>query len=227
MPRLSRAESQARTRETLLATAKTCFLRDGFAETSLEGIAEAAGYSKGAVYSNFRNKTELCLAVIDSIRGERAQSLGLAMVGTTTLDERITALESWAEANIGDRDWTALEVEFAVHAGRDAKLASELALRHDAFRASLIALVLSQAEEHRVALPLPAEDVALTLLSLGVGLGVQRAIDPTLSVRTLGKLVRLFVRERTKTPKTPKSAPKRAISSATTPKQRRRKEPAL
>jgi AcrR family transcriptional regulator len=39
------------------------FLRDGYAATSLEKVADEAGYSKGAVYSNFWNKDELCLAV--------------------------------------------------------------------------------------------------------------------------------------------------------------------
>jgi len=197
MPRLSRAESQARTRELLLATAKTCFLRDGFAATSLEGIAETAGYSKGAVYSNFRNKDELCLAVLDLVRQEHAASLAFAMVGTTTLDQRIAALESWAEGHIGDRDWTALEVEFAVHAGRDPVLANELTRRHREFRLGMTALVAAQANEFGLELPLPAEDVAMAILSLGIGLGVQRAIDSSLSVRTLGKLVRLFATGRT------------------------------
>lgn len=192
MPRLSRTESQARTREKLLATAEACFLRDGFAATSLEGIADAAGFSKGAVYSNFRNKNELCLAVLDAIRGQRAASLASAMEGAHTLEDRIGALESWAERNIGDRAWTALEVEVAVHASHDPALAKEIARRHQSFREGMIALVSAQSHEHGLALPLPAEDVAIALLSLGIGLGVQRAIDPSLSVRTLGKLVRLF-----------------------------------
>ncbi len=199
MPRLSRAESQARTREKLLATAKTCFLRDGFAATSLEGIADVAGFSKGAVYSNFKNKNELCLAVLDSIRRERAQSLAVAMVGADTLDARIHALEAWAERHVGDRAWTTLEVEVAVHATHDPKLVKEIARRHQAFRQGMVDLVRAQAMAHGIELPLPAEDVAIALLSLGIGLGVQRAIDPTLSVGTLGKAVRFFATERVRT----------------------------
>ncbi|MGZ3419494.1 MAG: TetR/AcrR family transcriptional regulator [Polyangiales bacterium] len=197
MPRLSRAESQARTREKLLATAKTCFLRDGFAATSLEGIAEAAGYSKGAVYSNFESKDELCLAVIDGIRTERAVALTEAVAGLETLEERIGALESWAERNIGDRAWTSLEVEFAVHASRNKALGRELAKREKSIRSIVVGLVGAQTEALGLELPMPAEDVAIALLSLGIGLGVQRAIDPTLSVRSLGKLARLFAAKRT------------------------------
>ena len=54
--RLTRPESQARTRAELIATARDLFLSDGYAGTSLERVAEAAGYSKGAVYSNFASK---------------------------------------------------------------------------------------------------------------------------------------------------------------------------
>ena len=39
------------TRERLLAAARELFRKQGYATTSIERIAEAAGYSKGAVYS--------------------------------------------------------------------------------------------------------------------------------------------------------------------------------
>lgn len=229
MPRLSRAESQARTREKLLATAKVSFLRDGFAPTSLEAIADAAGFSKGAVYSNFGNKDELCLAVIDAIRREQAESLAIAMFGKETLERRITALEAWSEDHIGDRAWTALEVEFAVHASRDAELAKESARRHRAFLDAITELVRMHVLAHDLTLPMSEEDVATTLLSLGIGLGLQRAIDPTLPVRTLGKMVRLLAnlapatveKPRRRTPS--RASPKAARAAA--PKKSPAKKP--
>src|ERR1041384_2785727 len=78
MARMTRAESQANTRAQLLATARQMFFTDGYHPTSLEKVADAAGYSKGAVYSNFRNKDELCVAVLDEVRAERlAEPMGL------------------------------------------------------------------------------------------------------------------------------------------------------
>src|SRR6478672_12120515 len=71
MARLSRADSQRRTRRTLVRTARELFLRDGYFATSLERVAETAGYSKGAVYSNFRGKKELCLEVLDLIHSTK------------------------------------------------------------------------------------------------------------------------------------------------------------
>jgi len=192
MPRLSRAESQARTRAKLLETAKACFLRDGYSATSLEGIADAAGFSKGAVYSNFANKDELCLEVLDAIRADRAASLVAAVSGPTSLDGRIAAFEAWAEKHIGDRAWTSLEVEFAIHASRDRRLGRELARRTKAIHATVVETVRGQASRGGLELPMPPEDVAVALLSLGIGLGVQRAMVPSVSVRSLGKVARLL-----------------------------------
>lgn len=193
MPRLTRRESQAKTRDALLATAKTCFLRDGYAATSLDGIAEAAGFSKGAVYSNFESKDELCLAVLDTIRLERAAALAAAMEGRESLEERLDALERWADTHLGDRAWTALEVAFAVHAARIEALSTKLSARQAAVHAAVVAIVEAEAARHALSLPMAPEAVATTILSLGIGLGVQRAIDPSLSPRALVSLVRHFV----------------------------------
>ena len=190
--KLSRVDSQAQTRTRLLATATTCLLRDGYAETSMEAIAAAAGFTKGAVYSNFPSKVELCQAVLDAIRADRIAALGRAIAGVTTVDALAAALERWADAHIGDPAWTRLEVEFGVHASRNPALAKQLARRHQEVRGRVAALIAAWASAHRVALPLPAEDIGVALLSLGVGLGVQRAIDPTLPVRTLATGLRLL-----------------------------------
>ena len=128
MTRLTRAESQARTRTQLLATARELFLRDGYLATSLDKVADAAGFSKGAVYSNFRNKDQLCLAVLDEIRAERAAEVTALLIGPG-VEERLRRFEEWAERVIGDPQWTTLEFEFAVQARRDPALRQELASR--------------------------------------------------------------------------------------------------
>ncbi|MFB9728751.1 TetR/AcrR family transcriptional regulator [Haloechinothrix salitolerans] len=191
MPRLSRAESQARTREQLIATAKELFLRDGYGPTSLDKVADAAGYSKGAVYSNFRNKDELCLAVLDDIHAEQAARIAEVITGSTTVEERLTRFQEWAERNIGDQAWTALEVEFAVNARRDERLRTELARRDKGIRDIIAGLVTANSTEFGLDLPLSSDDAATALLSLGIGLGIQRAIDPTIPVGVLTDVMRL------------------------------------
>ena len=191
MPRLTRVQSQARTRARLVATAKTLFLRDGYAPTSLEKVADKAGYSKGAVYSNFRNKDELCLAVLDEIHAEQAAMMAEAIAGANTIEERLAAFQSWAEANIGNEAWTALEVEFAVGARRNPAVRKALAKRDRTIRDMIARLITAQADELGVTLPIPADAAATALLSLGIGLGVQRAIDPSIPVSVLTDAIRL------------------------------------
>src|SRR5699024_6872801 len=61
----SRQERQQQTRAALLDTARMVFSEDGYHAARLERIAREAGYSKGAVYSNFAGKADLFLAVLD------------------------------------------------------------------------------------------------------------------------------------------------------------------
>jgi AcrR family transcriptional regulator len=192
MVRLTRAESQARTRAQLVATAKELFLRDGYGVTSLEKVADEAGYSKGAVYSNFRNKDELCLAVLDEIHAAQAMMIAEAISGAITIEERLAAFEAWAEANVGNEAWTALEVEFAVSARRDSTVRAELAKRDRAIRDMVALLITRQAADFGVTLPMPAETAATALLSLGIGLGMRRAIDPTIPVSVLTDTLKLL-----------------------------------
>ncbi|MFO0612770.1 MAG: TetR/AcrR family transcriptional regulator [Polyangiaceae bacterium] len=189
--RLGRSESQQQTKERLVATAERLFLRDGYNATSIDRVAEAAGFSKGAVYSNFANKDELCLAVLDALHAREVAAIATAFAAKRSMKGRLAAFEAWAEKMIGDEGWTRLEMEFAIHARKHAKLMRELASRDRAVRAGLSALVTAQRDGAERALD--AEAVALALLSLGIGLGFQRMIDPEISVRVLTDVVRLLI----------------------------------
>lgn len=193
MARLTRKESHAQTRERLLATATTLFLADGYNATSLDKVAQEAGFSKGAVYSNFATKHELGLAVLDRVRMERATSLATAVSGATTLEDRIDSFATWAEDNIGDVSWTTLEVEFATSTRHVHGVGSTLAHRRREITGLVAAIIEDQARELDLTLPVPAEELAVQLLSLGIGLGVQRAFDPELPVSSLVSLLRSAV----------------------------------
>ncbi|TIS14873.1 MAG: helix-turn-helix transcriptional regulator, partial [Mesorhizobium sp.] len=69
MARLTREQSQALTREKLLASASEMVARDGYSGASIERIAEEAGFSKGAFYSNFTNKEDIFLQLLERNAG--------------------------------------------------------------------------------------------------------------------------------------------------------------
>lgn len=195
--RITRKESHAQTRERLIETAHRLFLSDGYNATSLDKVASAAGFSKGAVYSNFSTKHELGLAVLDVIHRERALSLAESVSGVDTVEGRIDAFATWAEANIGDVGWTALEVEFATSTRRIEGVSQQLAARRRELTAAVAGLIEQQAADLGLTLSSPAEEAAVQLLSLGIGLGVQRAFDPDLSVTSLVDLLRSLLESAT------------------------------
>src|ERR1700721_2937036 len=72
--RLTREESRAQTRATLMAFGREHFIRYGLGGAVAEKIAEDAGYSRGALYSNFEGKEELFLAVIREEQDRRTEA---------------------------------------------------------------------------------------------------------------------------------------------------------
>lgn len=194
MARLSRAESQERTRERLVATARDLFLRNGYGATSLSEVAEAAGFSKGAVYSNFRGKGHLCLAVLDDIRTEQLNLLTESVMRDARIEDRLATFTAWGEAHIGDEAWTTLEVEFLTQARHDDELRREITARVVAIRQALAHLLDALARELGASLAMPPEQAAMTLLSLGIGLGIQRITDPAVPTTVLTDTLRLILR---------------------------------
>ena len=199
MTRISRADQREQTRSALLATARTQFLTAGYAATSLDAIAESAGFSKGAVYSNFKDKPTLCMAVLDDIHREKLGEIRSLIERGNDLAAMLDAFADWVRTTIGDADWTMLELEFAaLSRNSPEQLAMIVALREAArdALADLLASVLGDAVElvDRAAAEtpeLPARgEIADLLLSTGIGLGIQRAVDPNVSVEPAIAVIR-------------------------------------
>lgn len=190
---MTRVDSQARTRQALLETAETLFLSHGFVATSLERVAAEAGYSKGAVYSNFGNKHDLCLEVLDRVRAARAHALVAELAPAASPADLVDGFHRWAELNLGDEPWTVLEVEFATASRGNARVREEIARRRGDLVEAIAAFVADQAKRYGVSLPVSAHELTVMGLSLGIGLGVQRAVDPEVAVTALTDLLALVL----------------------------------
>lgn len=119
--RLSREESQAQTRARLLESARFLFGRDGYAATSVERIAEHAGYSKGAAYANFEGKEDLFLAVLKRQGQEPLDALAEEIRKAPDADHVCDLLGRWAEERSRSGGWTLTIIEYARQAGRDSR----------------------------------------------------------------------------------------------------------
>lgn len=189
--RLTRAESRERTRMRIIDAATVLFLRAGFQATSLEQVAEEAGYTVGAVYSNFESKTAMGMAVIDELYACEEQRLieSLAKVPEDDVDGVFDALSAWAESTIGDPDWTRLEIEtFSAH--EDSSRAATAA-RHARLRARCHELVTGRLIGKSL---LDPDLLATAMVGLALGVGLQRAADPSIPGRVWGEALRVLVR---------------------------------
>jgi len=92
--RRSRAEQQQLTRSRLLAAAAEVFAEHGFGGASLDAIATRAGYTRGAVYSNFADKAEILIALIDR-EAEAFRTERLPLLLALPDEQRALAVASW------------------------------------------------------------------------------------------------------------------------------------
>lgn len=113
MTRLTREENQALTRSRLLSVAKQHFARDGYAASSLDRIAEEAGFSKGAVYSNFSGKEELFLGVLEEHGRVSVDEILKVVKGAPDIDRAIDRIAAWATRSSRLGNWPMLVLEYA------------------------------------------------------------------------------------------------------------------
>lgn len=196
--RETRAEKQARTRAELIGTAAKVFARRGYNGASVEEIAEQAGYSHGAVYSNFAGKADLFLAVFEDYMAERVRELAqtqMALPDDAPLEARARALaDQWMERLGRDRESVLLHMEFIAHGDRDPGLAGRFGTRSAAMREAVARYIESFTEEEGRELPISADDLAMVLRALGIGLAIESLVSPDAVRRDLyGDFVELLV----------------------------------
>ncbi|MGB0696917.1 MAG: TetR/AcrR family transcriptional regulator [Rhodospirillaceae bacterium] len=114
--RLSREEARAVTRQRLLESAAQLFARHGYGGAAVDSIAEAAGYSKGAFYSNFESKEAIFLELLT--QHMQTQRASLEQVIATGGDNPMAAVKTWLTEQDKDRNWSLLSMELQLHALR-------------------------------------------------------------------------------------------------------------
>ncbi|MFR0354816.1 TetR/AcrR family transcriptional regulator [Streptomyces sediminimaris] len=123
-PRVTRR--RVRTRARLLDAAFAVFAAKGFGRVSIEEVCDAAGYSRGAFYSNFGSLDELFFALYR----QRADLIADQVAGALAQDgpdlDVPAAVDRVTEVLLLDLDWLLVKTDFLVHAARDARVAGTL-----------------------------------------------------------------------------------------------------
>ncbi|MFE7172800.1 TetR/AcrR family transcriptional regulator [Streptomyces sp. NPDC057616] len=135
---------RVRTRGNLLDAAFAVFAAKGFGRVSIEEVCVAAGYSRGAFYSNFDSLDELFFALYR----QRADLIADQVAGALAQDgpdlDVPAAVDRVTEVLLLDLDWLLVKTDFLVHAARDERVAATL-LEHRARLRAAIAQRLGRA----------------------------------------------------------------------------------
>jgi AcrR family transcriptional regulator len=177
--RLTRAEQKERTRSEIVRAARQAFLRHGFHGASLDELAEEAGYTKGAVYSNFASKDALFLAVLEEHYENRIEAYARIMVEGDTLDETFRAVSRFmAEADRHEPDWLPLLAEFSSHAARQEPVRRAYVRTRERFLEAIAGIIEALATRHGVSLRVSPLDAARGSSVLARGFSAERQLDP-------------------------------------------------
>jgi AcrR family transcriptional regulator len=177
---LPRAQQQERTRAALVDAAATVFAREGFHAASLDDIAAAAGFTKGAVYSNFANKAGLYLAVLD--RTIDRVILTERSIIDDYAEEVARGERSAEEVEAAVRGEVLASLEFVAAAMRDDELAPQLDERVERLRQAFVAM----AERWRAPVdPLSAEDLGTLAFAFQQGIGLAQGLGIALPAATI------------------------------------------
>src|SRR5262245_53399622 len=126
--KMTRTKSQEQTQQHLLDAAETLFRAQNLHRTTVGQIAEEAGYSSGAVYSNYANKEELALAVLGRDLTLAFDALSATLAANDDFADRLIAVVRWRRRLlVENQPLGVLRLELAIHARHDDVLMAHLA----------------------------------------------------------------------------------------------------
>jgi AcrR family transcriptional regulator len=173
--RKGRSETTAANRTAVLAAARELFEERGFHGAAIDAIAERAGFSEGVVYSQFGNKVELFLAVLDANIAARAKGLDDLAQELRDRDGGVVDLNRLALAQSrASMPWQAALLEFRAQAWRDP----ELNARYRGLHTKAVDNIASVVEHVAPNVPLDAHRAAVALLAAATGLTLEAMADP-------------------------------------------------
>jgi AcrR family transcriptional regulator len=193
--RLTREQSRAQTRERLLVAARSVFASRGYRGASVEEVASEAGFSTGALYSNFDGKEDLFLALMEREIDEHAREISAAVAAEVSVADRATrGSNQWMTMIEREPEGLLLFMEFWAYGVRDPKMRAQVAERFAQMRAVLTQLIADGVRDFDLELTMPAEHLAIAIDALADGIARQKLADPhAVPDELMGTLVALLL----------------------------------
>jgi AcrR family transcriptional regulator len=192
VPRLNREESQARTKSLLIEAAREEIVKKGFALASVRDIADAAGFSQGAFYSNFPDKEAILLELVQRHQSEERAKIEAALSHPPGDAARAMAgIEKWATTVNADPGFAVLAIELQLQALRSPSFAqgyNDLNRKH---RRALGLMVARLFELFGKKPPADPVEIATAFTALGRGMALMSKAGE--ASRT-GKVIVIFLK---------------------------------
>jgi AcrR family transcriptional regulator len=169
---VTRAQQQAMTRERLLAAAEAVIARHGFGGASIDLITAEAGYSKGAIYSNFESKEALFLELL-RVYMERDMAELERLIGFEPA-KLFAAVTRWLETMHVEKDCPLIVTELQLHARRSPAFAKRYYALQEQQTRTLAGILKRYFKAASVPLPMDPLELAGSLTALAHGLSLQR-----------------------------------------------------
>lgn len=176
--RLTREQSRDQTRQRLLDAAQSIFLTKGFVAASVEDIAELAGYTRGAFYSNFASKSELFLQLLKRDHENVMGDMRAIFEAGETRQQMEDSVLHYYSTHFRDNECFLLWMEAKLQAARDPEFRIGFIACMGELRDATTEYIRQFSERVGTPLPLPARELAIGLLALSDGMQFSFAFDP-------------------------------------------------
>jgi AcrR family transcriptional regulator len=176
--KLTPERRRQQTRDALVDAAAQVFVRRGFSGASLDEIAEAAGFTRGAIYKHFEGKDDLFLAVFDRVNERTLATFGeLLEHGAAVAFDAHRLAQLWAEL-VCDPELLTLQREFRSYEVRNPKIAARSAAQRRRSHETVTRFMSETAASLGVRLRLPAETMAGIMLATSDGFAQTSQVEP-------------------------------------------------
>lgn len=176
--RLTREQSRDQTRERLLDAAQAMFMKKGFVGASVEDIALAAGYTRGAFYSNFASKAELLVELLRRDHETMQADLRSIFETETTREDMETRVIAYYSRMAQDNKAFLLWVEAKLLAARDARFRTRFNAFMKEKRDQLAAYIREFSDRTGTPVPLAPDLLVIGLMGLCDGVQFFAMADP-------------------------------------------------
>ncbi|BBX35192.1 hypothetical protein MMAG44476_02265 [Mycolicibacterium mageritense DSM 44476 = CIP 104973] len=176
-------------RDRILDAAMEVFAAEGFAGATIDAIGQAAGFTKGAVYSNFESKDELFLALLDRQSENRGELIVTAFDsggGDTTATAQALS-QSILDSIHDQNEYHLVFFEYWLRAMRDPQLRDRLIERRRAAAEQALRVV------EKAGTVLPSQqlaDLAQLVVTITTGIAMEEVLQPgTINSDMLARLI--------------------------------------